>query len=109
MPELPDRQLEADIARSLKYDTLITPLRREDARTRLLRSAAAQTALPPVEVVQAEHVLLRDHAHSFVQLMMCFYRFLMVDSMCYERARRPPSFFQLYNIHGRGTFINVSA
>ncbi|MEO8397862.1 MAG: hypothetical protein ABI700_33020, partial [Chloroflexota bacterium] len=77
MPELPDQQLEADIARSLKYDTLITPLRREDARARLLRSAAAQTVLPPVEAMQVERILLRNYAHSFAQLIMGFYRFLM--------------------------------
>lgn len=112
MPELLDQQLEADIARTLKYNTLVTPLQREDARARLLRSAAVQTVLPPVVVAAApERVSLRQHAHSFGRLMMRIYRFMMVDFTCYERARRPPDFFQYYNVHGRGAFtiISVSA
>jgi len=112
MPELPDQLLDADIARTLKFNAHVTPLQREDARTRLLRSAAAQTVLPPVVVAATpEHISLREHAHSFARLMMRVYRFMMVDFTCYERARRPPDFFQYYNVHGRGAFtiISVSA
>jgi hypothetical protein len=112
MPELPDHFLEADIARTLKFNAHVTPLQREDARARLLRSAAAQTVLPPVVVAAApERVFLREHAHSLGLWMVRVYRFMLVDFTCYERARRPPDFFQYYNVHGRGAFriISVSA
>nr|AUN37618.1 hypothetical protein [uncultured bacterium] len=113
MPELPDQPIDADIARTLKFNTRVTPAQREDARARLLRCAAEQTILPPAPVSAAvvERATLRDHADTFRQQGMRFLRFLLVDSTCYERARRPPTFFQYYNAHGRGAFtiIQVSA
>ena len=113
MPELPDQPIDADIARTLKFDTRVTPVQREDARARLLRSAAAQTILPPVPISapEVERVTLRDHAQLLREQGMRLLRFLLVDSTCYERARRPPTFFQYYNMHGRGAFtlIHVSA
>jgi hypothetical protein len=113
MPELPDQQIEADIARTLKFNTLVTPIQREDARARLLRCAAEQTILPPAPVSASAvaRAALRDHADSLRQQGMHLLRFLLVDSTCYERARRPPTFFQYYNAHGRGAFtiIQVSA
>ena len=111
MQELPDQQFEADIARTLKFDSLVTPLQREDARTRLLRSAAEQRVLPPVEAAMPARAPLREHAHSFGQWLIGLYRFWLVDFTCYERARRPLKFSQYYNTHGRGAFtiIHVSA
>ncbi|MBI1255972.1 MAG: hypothetical protein GC204_00735 [Chloroflexi bacterium] len=111
MPELLDQQFEADIARTLKFDALVTPLHQEDARARLLRSAAEQIVLPPAEAVVPERAALREHAHSFRQWIISLYRFWLVDFTCYERARRPLKFSQYYNTHGRGAFtiIHVSA
>ena len=111
MPELLDQHIDADIARTLKFSPSVTPAQRENARARLLRSAAQQTVLPPVQPVEAARVPLREHAHSFGQQLIRLWRFLLVDSTCYERARRPPTFFQYCNVHGRGAFsiIQVSA
>jgi len=113
MPELPDQHLEADITRTLKFNTLVTPNQRENARARLLRTAAEQSILPPVKAVEPAPVSipLRDHAQMLRQQIARLWNFLLVDSTCYERARRPPSFFQYYNVHGRGAFtiIHVSA
>ena len=109
MPESRDQQLEADIARTLKYNALVTPRQQQDARARLLNIAATQTVLPPPVIAAAPaRAPLREHAHSFGQRMVSFYRFLMVDSICYERARRPPNFFQYYNAHRRGAFSIIS-
>ena len=111
MPELLDQQLEADIARTLKFDALVTPLQQEDARDapaaqrrRTDRSATLRSGRPV-------RVPLRQHAHSVGQWLIGLYRFWLVDSTCYERARRPLKFSQYYNTHGRGAFtiIHVSA
>ena len=111
MPELLDQHIEADIARTLKFDARVTLVQRDNARARLLQSAAAQTVLPPVELFEAAPVPLRTHAQVFTQQVIRFLRFLLIDSTCYERARRPPTFSQYCNVHGRGAFtiIHVSA
>ena len=113
MPELPDQQIDADIARTLKFNTLVRPNQQQNARERLLRSASEQTVLSPVSVVvaPAQSAVLRDYARVCRQQGMRLFRFLVVDSTCYERARRPPTFFQYYSAHGRGAFtiIHVSA
>jgi hypothetical protein len=111
MRELPDQHLEADIARTLKFEAHVTLVQHDNARARLLKSAAAQTVLPPVMSAETAPNALRVHAQSFAQQIMRLMRFLLVDSTCYERARRPPSFSQYCNVHGRGAFtiIHVSA
>jgi len=110
MPESLDQHLEADIARTLKYNALVTPIQHEDARSRLLRSAAAQTALPPVPA-ESVQLLPQAHTQALREQMLRVWRFLVVDSICYERARRPQNFFQYYYMHGRGAYriIHVAA
>ena len=111
MPESLDQHLEADIARTLKYNALVTPIQHEDARTRLLLSAAAQTALPPVKAAEPVQLLPQAHTQALREQMIRLWRFLVVDSICYERARRPQNFFQYYYMHGRGAYkiIHVAA
>ena len=71
MLELPEQQFDADIARTLKFSTLVTPLQQQNARERLLRCAAEQTILPPLETVAQRATLraaLRDHIHTLVSI-----------------------------------------
>jgi hypothetical protein len=107
MPELLDQHLDADIARTLKFNALVTPVQHEDARTRLLRSAAAQTALPPVKVAEPMQVPLRTHSQAVREQMIRVWRFLVVDSICFERAHHPPMVFRYYYMHGRSAFKTV--
>ena len=100
MPELRDKQLDADIARSLRFDTLVPPQRQQAARERLLKSAAEQAVLPPLAAPVA-HSGLRDHAQTLGQSTLRLLNFILVDSSIYERARRPPRLYEHYNTHGR--------
>ena len=111
MPELLDQQLDADVARTLKFNALVTPLQQEDARSRLLRSAAAQTPLPPVKTVEVVQIPLHQHAQILREQMIRVWRFLVVDSICFERAHHPPNFFQYYYMRGRSAYkiIHVAA
>ncbi len=100
MQELRDKQLDADIARSLRFDTLVPPLRQQVAKELLLQRAAEQTMLPPLAAATV-HSGLRDHAHTLSQNTLRLLSLLIVNSSIYERARRPPRFYQHYNAHGR--------
>ena len=108
MPELTDQQLDADIARSLRFSTLVTPLQQYNAKERLLRKAAEQTVLEPLA---AERFTLRDHAHSFRERTRRLVNFLILDSVAYERVSRPLSYYRYYGGYGRYAFtlIRISA
>ncbi len=100
MQELRDKQLDADVARSLRFDTLVPPLRQQVAKELLLKRAAEQTMLLPL-AAPAAHSGLRDHAYTLSQGTLRLLNLLIVDSSIYERARRPPRLYQHYNTHGR--------
>lgn len=110
MRESPDQQLDAAVVRSLKFRTLVTASQQQAARERLLRRAAAQTMLPPLQLVEPRPTL-RDHASVIGRCTKRLLDWLITDSSAYERARRPPPFYQFYNAHGRYAFtiIHVSA
>ncbi len=100
MPELRDKQLDADIARSLRFETLVPPLRQQVAREQLLKRAAEQAVLPPLAAPAARSGL-RDHAQTLSQGTLLLLNLLLVNSSIYERARRPPRLYEHYNAHGR--------
>ncbi len=106
MQELRDKQLDADIARSLRFDTLAPPVRQQLAREQLLRRAAEQTMLVPLPT-PAARAGLRDHALTLRQGTLRLLNLLIVDSRIYERARRSPCLYQHYNAHGRYAFAVI--
>lgn len=113
MPESPELRFDAtdaSITRTLKFETLVTPRQHAAARDRLMRSAAVQTMLPPLET-DPEYATLRDRASLLGQHTLRILNFLLVDSSAYERARRPPLLYRHYNAHGRYAFsiIHMSA
>jgi len=114
MLESPNEQFDADIARNLRFSTMVTPLQQQNAKARLLLCAAEQRVLPPLEsVVQraTSRAALRDHIHTIGQHMLRLLNLLLLDSSIYERARKPPRLYQYYNAHGRYVFtiIRMSA
>ncbi len=111
MPESPERYFEADVTRTLKFETLVTPRQQEAVRERLLSLAAAQTMLPPL-AVDAERDTLRDHATTLRYHTLRLLNLLIMDATAFERARHLPRFYQYYNnVHGRHFFsmIRMSA
>jgi hypothetical protein len=110
MQEFLDQQFDADAARRLKHGVRVSAQQQHSAKERLLRRAAAQVVLPPLEVVE-QRATLRDHATAFGQHALRVLNWLLLDSKIYERARRPPPFYQYYNVHGRYQFtiIHMSA
>ncbi|MEP7292321.1 MAG: hypothetical protein ABI835_11085 [Chloroflexota bacterium] len=111
MQELPDQQFDAQIARILKFKPVVTPVQRQTARALLLQRAADQAMLPPLTIAEAEPITFRDHAYTFGQRSLRVFHFLFTDSSMYERARRPPRFYEFHNAHGRYTFtvLHMSA
>lgn len=111
MQELPEQQFDAQIARTLKFKTIVTTTQQQSARERLLERAAEQTMLPPLTIEAVEPITLREHADTFCQRTLRVFHFLFTDSSMYERARRPPRFYEFYNPHGRYAFtiIHLSA
>ncbi len=109
-PELTDRQLNADLSRSLRFSTLVTPIQQQNAKARLLECAAQQIMLPPLEAAERAPSL-RDHADSLRHRTVRLFNLLVTDLHAYERAHRPPCFYQFYNPHGRHLFtiIHMSA
>ena len=110
MQELRDKLFDADIVRTLRFDTVVTPAQRQYAKRELLRLAAEQTMLPPLTVSE-ERAGFRSHAYTLGQHTLRFLQLLLVDASVYERARRPPRHYQYYNAHGRYayTIIRMSA
>jgi hypothetical protein len=109
MRELPEQRFDAAITRTLKFDTLLPTIQQQSAKERLLRRAVVQTVLPPLAIERP--ATLRDHASVIGQRTLRLLNLLIMDSSAYERARRPPLFYQFYNAHGRYAFtiINMSA
>lgn len=103
MQDLPKSFIDEDIERSLRLTTP-APLmdRQKQARARLMCAAAAQPMLPP----KRQSLSQRMRAQ-----LQRWYRLLVTDASVYERARRPPQFYQYYNAHNRFSFyiIRLSA
>ncbi len=106
MQELREEQLDADITRSLRFDTLVPPARQQAAKELLLSRAAEQPMLPPLPAVTASPGL-RDHAQTISHGTRRLLSLLIVDSSIYERARRQPRLYQHYNAHSRYAFTVI--
>lgn len=110
MLKISDQQLNADITRTLRFDTLIPPQQQQHARERLLKLAAAQAILPPMEIT-AEAACKRTTWRGCVEMLQQhtsrFARAFIFDSSAYERTRRPHRFFRCYNLNGRCIFTVV--
>lgn len=106
MPESPDQHFGATITRTLRFGTLVTPRQQENAKERLLCCAASRAPLPALQSA-GERATLRDHASVVTQCAIRLLNFVFVDSSAYERARRPPRFYQYYNAHGRYAFTAI--
>lgn len=102
MRESPDTQLEADIARALRFSPTVTRVQQLNARERLLERAAEQAMLPPLMAEEAEPLpSLRDHAAILGQSTLRVIQFLFLDSSMYERARQLPHFHTLHHSYSR--------
>ncbi len=99
MLESPEERLDCDLARRLRFDTLITAEQQQQAKARLLLVAAAHTPLPPLTA--AEPVSLRQRLHTARHYAVRLLELLLTDTSVYERARRPRPY---YNIYGRYAF-----
>lgn len=110
MQESLDHEFDAEVARKLKFAVTPRQQQQQHAREQLLRRASAQTILPPQESA-ALQVSWRVCAAQFGQRTLRFLHFLVLDTRIYERARRPPLYYQYYNVHGRYAFtiIHMSA
>ena len=108
MQEFRDHEFDAEVARKLKF--AVGPRQQQNARERLLRRASAQVILPALERAE-EPATLRSMAAHVGQRTLRFLHFLVLDTRIYERARRPPLYYQYYNAHGRYAFtiIHMSA
>lgn len=110
MQEFLDQQFDAEAGRRLKYGVRVSAQQQHSAKERLLRRAATQAVLPPLEIVE-ERATLRGHVTAFSQRTLRVLNWLLLDSRMYERARRPPRHYEFYNVHGRYQFtiIHMSA
>ncbi len=110
MQELREELFDADVARSMRFDSLVTPMQKHAAREQLLLRAAEQAMLSSLALPESRSPL-RDHAYTLGQHTLRFLNLLLIDSSIYERARRPPRLYQYYNAHGRYAFsiIHMSA
>lgn len=112
MQESPDRYLDAEIIRALKFKPVVTPLQKQAARERLLVRAAEQTMLLPLPVQEEQCLSPRRRAFLLKERAVRVLQILFFDSSMYERAHTPsPRLYQYYNPHGRYSFsiIHLSA
>ena len=100
MPEFTDQQFDADVARRLKFSTLVTPCQQQNAREMLLHRAAEQVILPPLETI-ADHPSLRTHVQTLRLRTLRIFNFLVMDSSAYERVRRPFGIYEYCTANGR--------
>ena len=100
MPEYSDQQFDADVSRGLKFSTLVTPSQQQTAKERLMRRAAEQVILPPLETIE-DHPTLRAHAQTLRLHTLRVFNFLVLDSRAYERVHRPFGVYEYCTTSGR--------
>ncbi len=103
MPELTDQQFDADAARQLKFNTMVTASQQAKARERLLCRAAHQIMLEPEMPVPAQ-----SRAHVLGQRTLRVLNFLIMDSKAFERAHRPWRTCKYENVRRRYITIRMS-
>ncbi len=112
MQELRDKQLEQDITRTLRFETLVTPAQQQAARERLLQRAAEQTVLSPA-LEEAESASRLLEAASLVKnRSLRLLHVLLIDSAALDRVpRKPVCFHYFLDTHGRFTrpILSLSA
>ena len=112
MQELPDKQLDKDIERTLRFETLVTPTQQHAARERLLQRAAGQTVLPPAAADDEAFSRLVEVASLFKIRSLKLLHVLILDSTSFERVpRKPAHFYYFLDTKGRFTrpILNLSA
>lgn len=102
MWESPEERLDSDIARTLKFDTLISAKQQQKAKERLLLAAAAH---PPVIV--EESVPLSQRLYTLRCFTVRALELLLTDTSVFERAHRPRRPRPYYSIYGRYTFSMI--
>lgn len=112
MQELLDKQLDNDITRTLRFETLVTPAQQSAARERLLKLAAEQTILPPVVEEEDTASRLIEMASLVKNRSLKLLHMLILDSEPFERVpRKPTQFHYFLDRHGRFTrpILSLSA
>ena len=107
MRELSDQKFDAEMARRLKFSTLVTLRQQQVAKERLLCRAATQTMLPPLAPV--ERLSARDYALLLRFQVTRFLNVLVFDSSAYERANCPRRVYHFYTLSSRYSFTRLYA
>ncbi|HVU13686.1 MAG TPA: hypothetical protein VHD90_20540 [Phototrophicaceae bacterium] len=99
MPELTDQQFDADAARQLKFNTMVTASQQAKAKERLLRRAAHQIMLEPETPAPVE-----SRAQVIGRRTLHVLNFLIMDSKAFERAHRP---WRTYRYENMRRYITI--
>lgn len=93
MQDLLEKQLDADISRTLKFETTLTPGQKAAAWERLQVRAQQQTQLPPLAASETAAPRWLDKLQTLRVSSAKLLHSLILDSSAYERASAPRYYY----------------